>query len=148
MSTLIWCLSLHLLATLCMVGVIWFVQIVHYPMFKDVGGDAFQRYEAIHQARTTWIVMPLMLTELSTNLVLVAHSDLADQRWLTVPSLLLLVVIWGTTFWVSVPAHRELARGFADRPYLRLVRTNWIRTVSWTVRGALALLMLLAAVGR
>jgi hypothetical protein len=29
---------LHLAATLYMVGVIWFVQVVHYPLFSKVGG--------------------------------------------------------------------------------------------------------------
>ena len=31
----------HLAATLFMVGVIWFVQVVHYPLFAKVGATAF-----------------------------------------------------------------------------------------------------------
>ncbi len=32
-----WLLILHAGATLYMAGVIWFVQIVHYPLFSRVG---------------------------------------------------------------------------------------------------------------
>ena len=48
-------------ATLAMVGLIWFVQIVHYPLMAQVGRDSFAHYEASHTARTTWVVAPLML---------------------------------------------------------------------------------------
>ena len=32
-------LQLHALATIFMAGVIWFVQVVHYPLFRAVGRD-------------------------------------------------------------------------------------------------------------
>ena len=36
----------HAAATLFMVGLIWFVQVVHYPLFARVGPDAFVPYAA------------------------------------------------------------------------------------------------------
>lgn len=37
-------LPVHLAATFYMVGVIWFVQIVHYPLLEKVGTDRFSTY--------------------------------------------------------------------------------------------------------
>ncbi len=59
-------LLVHIAATLFMTGLIWFVQIVHYPLFSSVGADGFVAYEAAHTARTTWVVGPPMLLEAGT----------------------------------------------------------------------------------
>ena len=56
-------LMLHLVSTLAMVGLIWFVQVVHYPLFDQVGRDGFRQYEQSHQRLTTLVVAPLMLTD-------------------------------------------------------------------------------------
>ena len=61
-------LLLQAAATLPMVGLIWFVQIVHYPLFGEVGHDRFADYERNHQNRTTLVVAPLMLVEASNRL--------------------------------------------------------------------------------
>jgi hypothetical protein len=37
--------SIHLAATWFMVGLIWVIQIVHYPLFTSVGSDSFAEYE-------------------------------------------------------------------------------------------------------
>ena len=38
----------NLCASLFMTGVIWFVQIVHYPLFANVSRSAFAEYERRH----------------------------------------------------------------------------------------------------
>ena len=48
-------------STLYMTGVIWFVQIVHYPLMARVGGAQFREYSRLHQLQTTWVVAPAML---------------------------------------------------------------------------------------
>lgn len=54
----------HAASTLAMTGVIWFVQVVHYPLFAAVGRKGFAAFEASHRRLTTWVVAPLMLVEL------------------------------------------------------------------------------------
>ena len=61
-------------STLFMVGLIWFVQIVHYPLFAGVGADQFSQYEQQHQQLTTYVVMPVMLLELATAIALIPYS--------------------------------------------------------------------------
>jgi len=87
-------LVLHVASTMFMVGLIWLVQIVHYPLFAQVGKDTFLAYHQRHTRWITSIVAPLMLLELATGLLL----------WLRAPShpfwiinTLGLAVLWGTT---------------------------------------------------
>ena len=58
----------HLVATVFMVGLIWFVQVVHYPLFDRISGDASIQYAAEHQRRTAWVVGLPMLVEGITTL--------------------------------------------------------------------------------
>ncbi len=132
----------HLAATWSMVGLIWFVQIVHYPLFAQVGASLFQEYETTHNRLTTWVVGPPMLVEGATALCLLLYRPegiSSGQVWFGV---LLLVVIWTSTALLQVPQHEILTRGFAAEAHCFLVTSNWVRTAAWTLRGVLALMML------
>jgi hypothetical protein len=124
-----------------MVGLIWFVQVVHYPLFARVGEGQFTAYETAHQRLTTLVVLPPMITELVTGLLIAFAGDLDIEPWLGWCGLALLAVIWLSTFALQVPRHRQLQTGFDRRAHALLVATNWLRTAAWTARGALVLLM-------
>ena len=139
-------LLLHAGATLFMTGLIWFVQRVHYPLFALVERADFPRYAHEHQRRTTWVVAPVMLLELGTAIALVGEFSTAPSRQLAWIGLVLLAVIWLSTVLLQVPAHRRLASGFDRRTIDWLVRSNWIRTIAWTLRAILALWLLRSVV--
>ncbi|MEO1237092.1 MAG: hypothetical protein AAFX76_09920 [Planctomycetota bacterium] len=134
-------LLVHAAATLVMVGVIWFVQVVHYPLFDGVGSEGFADYERRHGAQTTWVVMPAMLLELLTAAWLVLQRPAGVPAWMVWGGLALVVFLWAVTFFVSVPQHTKLAGGFDARVHRVLTDTNWLRTAAWSVRGVLALWM-------
>lgn len=141
---------LHALSTWFMVGLIWFVQVVHYPLMARVGEERWIDFELAHTRRATWVVMPAMLVELATAI------GLAAAAWgVSVPfvapgvdrlsgsiGLALVVAIWISTFALQVPCHHRLERNWCEATQRRLVRTNWLRTWLWSVRGALAALIL------
>ena len=131
----------HLLATLAMLGVIWVVQLVHYPLFAGVGAEGWAAYEAGHQARITWIVGPLMVAELATAVWLVIERPAPLPAWSVLLGVALVGVIWASTAFVQVPLHAALGGAFDAGAHARLVATNWVRTVAWTVRGGLVLWM-------
>ncbi|APZ96013.1 hypothetical protein [Fuerstiella marisgermanici] len=131
-------LLIHVFATVFMVGLIWFVQIVHYPLFSKIGADQFTAYEKLHQQMTTWVVGPAMLIELVTGVILVKYPP-AESTTLTWIGLGLIVLIWISTAALSVPAHNLLAIEYTDTAYHKLVATNWIRTIAWSGRGILVL---------
>ena len=122
-----------------MCGVIWFVQLVHYPLFAAVGVNGFAEYEAAHTMRTTWVVMPPMLVELVTAVGLVLSRPAGLGATETVIGLALVLLIWASTFSLQVPAHGALARGFDAAVAARLVSTNWIRTAAWSARALLVM---------
>jgi hypothetical protein len=124
-------------STLMMTGVIWFVQVVHYPLMSRTGRAGFPDYEARHTRLTTLVVAPLMLAEAVTAGLLL----LWRPPQIPLPGAILggglLAVIWLSTSLLQVPLHRRLAQGFEERAHRHLVTTNWIRTISWTARAAL-----------
>ena len=124
----------HLLATCFMTGVIWFVQIVHYPLLNAVPNNAFSFYHSQHVQRTGWVVIGPMLVEIVLAFVLFSTSTTANAQWLSLTGLILLLGIWASTFLSQVPAHNRLARGFSSDAWRKLVLGNWIRTVGWTLR--------------
>ena len=56
-------LLLQVLATSFMTGLIWFVQVVHYPLMEGWPHDGFGRWEVAHRDRTGPVVIPPMLIE-------------------------------------------------------------------------------------
>ncbi len=138
-------LLIHAGATLAIVGLIWFVQIVHYPLFELASKSRFELFAAQHQRRTSYVVVPLMMTEAATALTLLVASPPGLERALLWLGLLLLAVIWLSTGLFQVPLHRRLANGRDAAAIRRLVTSNWLRTVAWTARGALALFLLAEA---
>lgn len=134
-------LLLQAAATWYLVGLIWFVQVNHYPLFNRVGEQAFCQYEAAHQRRTTPVVLPPMAVELAASLYLVTFPP-SGSLAIPLVGLGLVALIWASTFLIQVPLHTKLGAGFDQRSYLLLVRTNWLRTLAWSARGLLALTML------
>ncbi len=142
MSALTCVLLVQATATLMMAGLIWFVQIVHYPLFRDVGAEGYRRFQQEHMRRTSVVVLPLMLAELAAAISLVPLSPTPPFRGLAWTGLVALGLLWLSTFGWQVPCHRRLESGFDEMAWRRLVRTNWLRTGLWSLRGAVALAML------
>jgi hypothetical protein len=131
----------QLFATLYMTGLIWFVQLVHYPMLGDVPRDAFVAFERTHQARTQWAVGPMMLVELVTALAMLVATPAGVPAWAPIAGLVLLAIVDGSTAFYFGPLHARLAEGFDESLHRDLVRWNWLRTAGWTARGVLLLWM-------
>lgn len=149
-------LLLHALATCLMAGLCWCVQVVHYPMMARVPGEMLKQYAAEHARRITWFVAPVMLVEAVTAGLLLAMA-VAGQNvgsdwalgwrwvrgdWRVLVGAGVLAGIWVSTFAALVPLHGKLQVTGDVAVVGRLVRHNWVRTVLWTVRAVLALMVL------
>ena len=129
----------QLATTLPLVGLIWFVQIVAYPLFARVAAGEFQAYHQAHSRLITYVVGPLMLGELVSALVWLVRPVDGVPRQIAWIGAALAIATWGLTMFVAVPKHNVLAGGFAPRTHELLVATNWLRTAVWTARGAILL---------
>lgn len=130
-------LMLQQVSTLAMVGLIWFVQVVHYPLFGKVGVGDFHDYEHSHQQRTTLVVAPLMMTEGITALALLWIRPATIPVAAVIVGVLLVALVWASTFWWQVPFHQRLSKSFDADTHRQLVQSNWLRTVAWSIRGVL-----------
>ncbi len=127
----------HAALTWALCGLILTVQWVHYPLFARVGDGAFVPYELEHTRRITALVGPLMLGELLTGAVLAWRSPPSAPAWAVWLGLALIALIWGMTALVQSPLHGRLSRGWDERAWRALVRSNWGRTALWLARGLL-----------
>lgn len=135
-------LLVHVSATLFMVGLIWFVQVVHYPLLAYVGIGEVAAYEQAHTRRTSWVVAPPMFLESLTAALLIWVRPMGVTDTQIITGLVLLAVIWFSTQFIQVPCHQRLCQAFDPGVHRRLVLTNWVRTLAWTLRGLLGVTML------
>lgn len=131
----------QLFCTLYMTGLIWFVQLVHYPMFANVPAESFVEYERIHQIRTTWAVAP-MLFEAITAVLMLWYRPAGVSDTATWVGLGLVALLVGSTAIFFGPQHGRLATGFDAAVHRQLVDWNWVRTLGWTARSLLLLWIL------
>ncbi|MGK0367234.1 MAG: hypothetical protein ACI9QD_000368 [Thermoproteota archaeon] len=122
---------IHLSSCLLMTGVIWMVQIVHYPTFKFIDYKSFTLFSAFHAKSISSIVIPLMLIEIATAAILIIQFP-GIALFI---NFILLLITWGVTFLVSMPLHKELQRQQSTRSIEKLINSNWVRTSLWTLRS-------------
>ena len=131
----------HVATTLAMVGIIWFVQLVNYPSFARVPVETFAAYEARNIRLTALAVGPLMAVEAATGLLLLRRRPPGVGRGWCLTGAALLGVLWLSTAFVQFPLHLALGGGFDAELHRTLMRSNWVRTLCWTGRGAVVLRM-------
>lgn len=124
-----------------MVGLIWTIQLVHYPLFSRIEPGRFAAYEAGHTNRMGRLLALPATTEVVTGALLVWHRPPTVPLWLVILAGGILALTWIVTLLVQVPIHAKLAGGFDAATISRLIRLNWVRTAAWTLRGLLMLTM-------
>jgi len=133
----------HFAAACYMTGIIWFVQLIQYRWLDDVPEQTFTAYHARYMKVMGYVVGPAMIIELLTGTLL---SVLLIRE--NIPAIhlniLLLFVIWASTFALQIPCHTKLSNGYDRDVHHRLLRTNWIRTAAWTARSVLLLFIILS----
>jgi len=156
LSLVQWLALGHAFVTAFMAGLIWTIQLVHYPLFAWVPPDAFtgadttnqpngRGYEREHMRRITWVVAPAMLVELASAIALLAMAP-AELRLELGVALGALALIWISTITTQGPLHVRLARTADADLISKLVTTNWLRTALWSGRAVFAVLLIPAMV--
>ena len=122
----------HLIFTSIMTGVIWVIQIVHYPSFHFIEKELYTAFQKFHMNKISIIVIPIMLAELITGIML--FLDKSSKSPFLIISFVILVLIWLITGVFFSKAHNELMTGYQELVVNQLVVMNWIRTLLWTLR--------------
>ncbi len=138
----------QIFCTFAMTGIIWFVQIVHYPLMRKVGKGRFVRYAQMHLVLTAFVVAPLMLLEAASVVFGLLHAT----PWITDGAArlgaILLLIIWISTFAIHLPQQRKLEQEFEAVAYRRMLFGNWIRCYAWSFRSIVLVFSMLQAFTR
>ena len=137
--TIFW---INIASTWFMVGLIWFVQIVHYPLFSYVCSNEFGTFHKHHKILITPVVGFVMIVELVTTVILIFQIPVGIPNWTVIVGIILIGVIWISTLFLQIPYHNNLSSKFDKNVLMMLVNTNWIRTICWSLRGIIVLIML------
>ncbi|WKN40851.1 hypothetical protein [Tunicatimonas pelagia] len=133
---------LHLLVTAALTGLIWVVQLVHYPGFRYIDHTQFNDFQRHHMQSISYIVAPLMLAEVAFTVWLQIEFWNKSEVYLATIASVLLMVVWVVTFSISAPIHGKLATDGYDRQLInKLVSTNWIRTFAWSARAGILVII-------
>lgn len=128
-------------STLSLTGMIWTIQTVHYPGFAEISEEGFATAMAAHQQRITALIAIPWAVQGLTSLALVASPPAGVPRWLPAAGLAAAGVTVLSTVALSVPLHGRLSGGPDPEVLRALVRTNWPRTIAWTVHAGIALVI-------
>jgi hypothetical protein len=123
---------LEIVANSILVGIIWTIQLINYPSFNLIGKENYQSFHRNHVKAITPLVAPLMIIELVLCLV-----NFYFHFYSTTTALILLSligIVWGTTFFLSIPIHEKLILDKDEQLIQKLVRTNWVRTICWSLK--------------
>lgn len=113
-----------------MTGIIWIIQLVHYPSFRYIDSAEWASFHRFHTSRMGFIVGPLMVLEIAGSAYLFYLNDKTGII------LAANILIWMSTFLIQVPIHSRLSTEYSLEESKSLTRTNWFRTVLWTLKTA------------
>lgn len=139
----LWTLLVALVATLFSVGVIWFMQVLEYPLFAYVGEEAFPSFHTQHNRRLPGVVFLPMLVAFASTVMLLFGRPAGVPGWLAWLCVVLMAVVIVLSFTLLIPRHMRLTReGYSLEIIQELVRLNWIRTAAWTLHALVLMSML------
>lgn len=131
-------MAIHNATTWFLAGLVWTVQLVHYPLFGALDPARFREAHAAHSRRISFVVGPAMVLEAVLAAMLLFRRGMADGA--AAGGFALVLVIWASTAFIMIPLHDRLASAGRRVEYIdSLVRWNWIRTIAWTARGLICL---------
>ena len=120
---------INLASTWFMVGLIWLIQIVHYPLFLYIGSKEFSLFHKKHKIFILPVVGIVMICELITSVIIFLQLQSKIPNWILIIGLMLLGIIWVSTLLIQIPLHYKLNSKFDEHLIIMLVKTNWIRTI-------------------
>ena len=126
----------NLFVTFALIGLIWTIQLVHYPSFHFVAESEFTEFEKFHTRRIGIVVAPLMLLEILASISLAIATGFSLKYSICLG---IVILIWLCTYFLSVPCHEKLAKGKDNEVIRKLVSTNWPRTLLWSFKGVIIL---------
>ena len=126
-----------LVSTSVSAGIVWFLQLNHYPLYREVPKSALPDYIAKHNRRLLLPVVMPMLVAIATSAWLAISRPRGLPPAVVVVLAIDIFAIVVSTVALQGPAHVKLEREGHERLIEIIVRSNWIRTFGWTINVAM-----------
>jgi hypothetical protein len=121
---------IRLLLDFGLVVLIWIIQRIVYPSFLHYTAENLIIWHKEYTSRFSVIVIPLMIGQLGISM----YQAFIVTNLYTVVSLVIVIVIWLSTFMQFVPIHSNISKGQVNEKTLNsLVAKNWLRTFLWSL---------------
>lgn len=123
-------------------GQIWLVQIVIYPLFARVGPPDYKAYHAFYSRR---IALPVIIPGFMSFILPVALALFgpAMPAWMSLANIAAGAAGLVVTVLLEIPRHvRLVAGGKDDTAIAELTSFNWLRTLSISLQALIACLMM------
>lgn len=114
--------------------IIWLVQVIIYPVFLQVKESEFVAWHHGYCNAIGFFVLPVM----SLQLIETASTCFFSGGYLSIAKIGSVIGAWIVTFLCSAPYHKKLQKGKDFDVISRLIRTNWIRTILWSLAFVLS----------
>ncbi len=121
---------IQLLLDFGLVVLIWIIQLIIYPSFIYYPNENLVPWHRKYAFRFSFIVIPLMLGQLGISI----YQVITFTNLYTLFSLVIIILIWISTFLQFVPIHSNISKGNVSEKMLKaIVRKNWLRTFLWSL---------------
>ncbi len=117
-----------------LVVLIWLAQTVIYPSFEHIEASDFRQWHHRYTQIIRAFVVPLMCGQAAV----IAYQVAMRPHLSDILSAALVVGCWTSTFTLSMPYHAALQKNGKQLEIIeKLIRSNWIRTILWSLVFAL-----------
>jgi hypothetical protein len=125
-------------------GQIWFVQIVVYPLFARVGEREYVDYHCFYTRKIPFvIIVPGFLSFLVPIPLALFGPDV--PMWMSVANIATGIIGLLITVFLQIPRHGRLEKARDERTIAELITFNWPRTMSITMQAVVTFLMVMHA---
>ncbi len=128
---------IHFGATGFMVGLMWTIHVVHYPLFALVN-EPYRPFQEAHMSRITALLALPWGIEVLTAVGLLLAAAAGQQRTLSIAGIVLVGLVLAITAFGAAPIHGQLVDQFDADLHQRLLRVDLIRTLMWSARLVVA----------
>ena len=126
---------LQIIVDFGLVVLTWLVQLVIYPSFLYYQKTDLDRWHPIYTKGITWVVLPLMVTQLFVSIY---QCSISPDMY-SIIYLLFVSTTWLVTFIWAVPLHSAIENDSTPDILKRLVQVHTYRTVLWTIISAMSI---------
>jgi hypothetical protein len=120
------------------------LQLQHYGIYPSIGTEGFAEYmRANNRAAALPTILPAMLLLLASAALVISRPSFVRpyEAWLALA--LNLAALFSTFRWQRPIQAEMAATGYDETKIQVLIRTNWIRTISYLLQAILCVSILL-----